>query len=274
MSWNKCLLAVFLVALLSSHANAALITASDNASNAPYGNGWQTGDNGGTGWGSAWTLSGPGDSNPSHGGFFVGSSVNNSGSDDGTTNGAAGDGDINTSGVAWGMYANNSQIVDAVRSFARPMQAGDTFSIDMDNGGVDDLNGTVGVGLQTSGGTDIIEVYFKQGTGFYQVEVNNGTPSVSTLSWGNEGLNIKIDLLAGNAYQVTLKNRANTSTTLSGTYTGTIDRLRLFNAFAGETGARDAYFNNLSVVPEPSSLAIAAVGAIFIGALFFRRKGF
>ena len=91
--------------VLAAHAAN---TGFDNASNPAYNaddanntndtnpanntNGWVTGDNGGTGFG-AWNLIGPGDSNPSHGGFFMGSSSGNAGGSSGN---------IDTAGRSWG----------------------------------------------------------------------------------------------------------------------------------------------------------------------------
>jgi len=114
-------------------------TGFDRADNSPYepGNSWTNGQNGGTGFG-AWTLNGPGDSDSSHGGFFMGSS---------TVNGAGSLG-IDTSGVSWGMYANSLQVVDAIRPLTGgSLLVGQTIRLSIDNGFVVDntSNGTAGV---------------------------------------------------------------------------------------------------------------------------------
>lgn len=67
--------------------------ASDGATSATYNDGWQTGDNGGTGYG-AWTLNAV----PGWSGHFIG------------------DSDIAVSSKSWGTWAKTSNTAEAIRS--------------------------------------------------------------------------------------------------------------------------------------------------------------
>src|SRR4051812_12190078 len=104
---KRTALSVVLAAIVtigSGMSASAALLATDNAADAVYNPNWDNGDNGGTGWGGGWTLS-TSNGNPSNAGHFMGSSTSNAdNSDNGNVGGVASDGDINTSGTAWGMY--------------------------------------------------------------------------------------------------------------------------------------------------------------------------
>src|SRR5262245_3088189 len=92
----------------------AAAIAIDTASDAAYGDGWQPGDNGGSGWGGGWTFRNQTNvilatTNGSRG-WFIGNSINNnSGGTD-----SNGDGDINTpTNKAFGVYSNATDQVYA-----------------------------------------------------------------------------------------------------------------------------------------------------------------
>src|ERR1044072_8956391 len=103
----------------------AAVTATDNASNAPYSDGWQSGDNGGTGWGGVWALTVSGTISQS--GHFVYDSTKNA---DGARAGPPpADGNTTTAGpAAWGMYANSGQSARAARPFSGALDVGQGFS--------------------------------------------------------------------------------------------------------------------------------------------------
>lgn len=100
----------------------ATVIAQDTASDAVYDDGWQTGDNGGFGFG-AWTIRTTTGGNDAFNGVFVGSSTGNG---DGDSNG---DGDINTSpgNRALGLYANSGNAAVAFRAFNTPLSLGTRF---------------------------------------------------------------------------------------------------------------------------------------------------
>jgi autotransporter-associated beta strand protein len=193
----------------------------------------------GTGWGTGnqWQLSGAG----GNGGFFIGDSANN---------GSGSSGNINTSGKAWGMYANGGNTVSAVRSFTGAgLAVGQTFQIDMDNGFIDN-GSTVGFGLQNSSGQNVWEFFFVGGGSSYTVNAGSVTPTPS-IPFTADGLRIALTLTAAGTYSVTITTPVGGS---SSTFTGsllspgggqTITQLRLFNANAGNGSANDAYFNGI-----------------------------
>src|SRR5262245_44841480 len=95
-----------LLTFVTSSALASLF-AHDDASQAAYIDGWQPGDNGGTGmWGGGWTFRNQSNTvltaTDNNRGWFVSNSVNN----DNVAGDTNGDGDINTTGSkAWGLYS-------------------------------------------------------------------------------------------------------------------------------------------------------------------------
>lgn len=261
----------FLIATLPVVTKAASV-ASDNASAATYDDGWQTGDNGGSGWGGPWqlSLSNPGDG--SQNGHFVG---------DSTTNGnpAGGPGiNSNPGNRAWALYANTDQTSSAVRPFSGALSVGDTFQIDMDNGSIQtpqDLfgDGTVGFALQNSSGENVWEFFFVGGGTNYTVNAGSVVGGLPTFT--NGGLHIEIGLTSSSAYQATITRLSdNTDFVVSGNLLNplagqAIDRLRLFNSNGGPGDEANLFFNNISI-PEPNSSMLLLVGAA--GISWLRRK--
>ena len=148
-------LAVSLLAImvLSGQVSAAVIAA-DDASDPAYGGGWVTGTDGGTGFGPWSTVTSP----TSFSGGFLSSS------------GGGGFDQIGTgpSNTAFGMYANSSNLAQAVRPFDLPLIAGDSLFVAMDNGNVDG-GGAVGLGLQNASGQNLLEFFFANSNPNYQV---------------------------------------------------------------------------------------------------------
>lgn len=228
----------------------------DNASNSAYNDGWQSGDNGGTGFG-AWTLSGG-----SNAGFFIGNSKNN-GDGDGNN-----DGDINTTGDnAWGLYANSGQTASAVRTFNSALSVGQTFTLRMDNGWIEG-GGTVGFGLQNASSDNRFEFFFIGGASKYQRNDNGGVQN-TTLDFTDGGLTIVFTLTGADAYSATVTAYYDDNTSASDTFSGTllnsgaIDRLRLFNYNAGSGSQRDAFFNSIAV-PEPALVSLLAISGMLL----------
>ena len=256
----------------------------DNASAHAYDDGWQNGDNGGYGWG-AWTLSGSG----THGHFIGTSTQNGNGSDDGTVGGVASDSDINTtlgpdpdqsgdpdpnstSARAWGMYANNGSVANAYRSFTGgALSVGQTVAIDFDNGYLDNSY-SVGVGLLNASGNTLWEVFFTGGQSNYRYQDGSGFNN-TTISYGDEGVALDFTLTSSSGYQMTLTRLDGTTQTITGSLISNADQaisqVRLFNAGAGSGTSKDAFFNSISIVPEPSAALLGSLGAL---ALLRRRR--
>jgi len=218
---------------------------SDNAGN--YGTAWS--GNGGSGFGT-WSFNTTGNSTQS--GTFLGdfnngdaSNINGNGDDNS-------DGDINTSGKAWGLYANSGFLSEAFRSFNTDMLVGDRFIIHMDNGFVEN-GSTVGMQLQRDDGTILFEVFFVGGQASYTIKEGSGN-EVSSIGFTDEGIIIQVDItgtaMGGDlSYSATLTNiNSAGSSTTTGSFgvTGQVGRLRVYNANAGSNSNNNLYFNSLS----------------------------
>ena len=122
----------------------------------------------------------------------------------------------------------------------------------------------------TSGGTPVVTVKFIGGDldGVYRYDDAGGTNQ----STGQAFLTPNTVLAP---FVVTLDSATTYSasyngTPWSGTYSGSIDGIRVFNDRAGD--GSDVYFNNLSVaVPEPSCIALAMLAGLCL--VTRRRQG-
>jgi hypothetical protein len=282
---KKTILLFASVACFTAVELQAANSAFDNASAWAYNDGWQTGDNGGFGW-AAWTLTTLG-----AGGHFVWDSTKNGdGLDNGIIGGVALDSDINTtigpipdlSGDpdpnttdprSWGMWANNGGSADAYRPFTGgPLSVGQTFSMDFDNGYID--SGTVGLGLQNAAGATLWEVYFVGGNPNYFNRDAAG--QVATIvPFGDEGLHVDFTLIGPTAYTMTLTRRDGVFQTINGNLILDADQnlaqVHAFNFNAGSGDDHNAYFNSMSVVPEPSTATLLGL-ALLAGAAWLRRR--
>lgn len=260
-TWKTAAALVFAamgIASLANRADAATL-AMDDASKSAYDNGsFDNGDNGGFGWGSAWTLS-----NSGSGGWFVGSSANNG--DGGATN-------INTGGRAWGLWANSGGLSQAYRNFDGALSIGQTFTLRMDNGWIDN-GGTVGFNLRTAGGERRFGLFFSGGSPNYKYADSAGDQSTS-VGFTDDGLTFSLTLTGTDTYTMTLTRLDGSgSQTISGTLAGTagggIGQVEIYNSNAGFNGDHDAYFNSIAT-PEPASLGVLVISAV--GVLSRRRR--
>jgi hypothetical protein len=269
---KKTLLA--LVATLSalSLAHAANI-ASDDQTQTAYDDGWTTGDNGGTGFG-AWTLTTTSGDGGQNGHFIASSTGNADGLDNGTVGGVASDGDIDTGGEAWGMYANSGQTAGAVRPLSGgSLSVGQTITLDFDNGYID--NGSVvGIGLQNSSGENVWEAFFVGGNSSYQFNQSGGVTNTA-VGYTDEGLSIAFTLTGASTYSATITTLGGASDTISGSLLSpaggsSVDQIRIFNFNAGSGGSANVYANSLQVIPEPTTMAMMGIG--LAGAFLARRR--
>ncbi len=245
--------------------------ASDNANDATYTgtSSWSTGQNGGSGFG-AWTLAS--DANGGSAGFFL------AGSGDTDLNGIA------TGTHAWGTFANGANFQDAVafRGFTGgSMLVGQTFSISMENGGVQ-TGGSAGFTLRTGNTTTTagdyntgsrFELFFLGGGSNYSIVDSTGVRDTG-IGFTDGGLTMSLTLTGTDTYSFSLSPVGGSTTTLTGTLAGTagagLDSFAMFNR---DAELANVYFNSvgLSAVPEPSTLSLLA-GPAILGALFFIRR--
>lgn len=225
------------------------LTASDSASDIAYNGGWTDGTNGGTGFG-VWDLTDNNNNPPTaEAGYFTGDST-------------AGAGDINTSGISFGVYANPAgAFATARRSFSSPLVLGDQFTFQI---ALNFDNGNKGFTLRTAADQQIFN--FNVGTG---AQINTAFTNNATLAqydYGGNDAVIEVSLfyfVGGLQYTVSRTSESGFQGALfTGTITGGFDAPSQFTFYNSGTDNSDAqnnlYFNTLGVsnVPEPSAYAL------------------
>ncbi len=234
---KKLALVLMAVTLAATGAFAAT-QASDNSSN--YGS-WTNGSNGGTGFG-AWTL------NDGDGSHYIG----------GTGLGPSTFGLFNTF---------TTTTTDAIRPFTGALTAGQTFSISLGFTSFASV-GSIGINLR-SGTTDVITLS-TNGSGDWMLNDGGSDFSAGAAATANTAYSFSLTYNGGSSYSFSLTGSAGGVNFSSGNAgISSIDNLRIFNFNQGP-GANFG-FDNLSIVPEPSSLALLA-GPALLGAWFFVRR--
>ncbi|MGA1124797.1 MAG: PEP-CTERM sorting domain-containing protein [Chthoniobacterales bacterium] len=261
---KKVLLSAITAAAFAVVSNAFALIASDNASN--YGGSWANGNNFGTGFGP-WSIA-----NNDGGGNFAGTFI-------GDSTPAAGD--INTSGVSFGLYANpGTAFVDADRNFSSALSIGDVFSFKF---GVNFDNGNKGFNLYTGGAGATQILNFNIGSG---AQVNAGAGLTLNAGagagydyGGASVLNLAFTYTDASTISYSISRsspQGNQGVLFSGTVTGTFnapDGFRFYNSGTDNGSAENnLYANSLSVVPEPSTYALLALSAVGLAGYAARRR--
>ena len=244
---KKMALVLVAMSLAATSAFAAL-PGTDNASN--YGGSWINGTNGGTaGTFNPWDLTNNNNGGANFAGYFLGDST-------------LGSGNINTGGVSFAVYANPAAaFADAIRSFGSTLSLGQTFKLDI---AVNFRNGNKGFSL-FDGATQI----FNLNVGADDYTINGSSIGAGYSSTAVFSLALTQTSLTTGTYSVFYSG---TSLFYNGGYTGLASGFKLYNS-GTDSGVNEnnLYFNNLAIVPEPSSLALIA-GPALLGAWFFVRR--
>lgn len=256
MKMKHSLAATALLAALSAGAHAASVGV-NNATAASLGDGWQDGDNTnvtGTPFGN-WSLV----SDTSAGGFagfFTGSST---GLDGGS--GA----DINTSGSSFGIFGNQGGTADAFLGLDSPLGVGQSLSFDL---AVNFRNGNKGVDIRD--GSDAVIFNFNIGGDDHVVSnAATGNGSTGNSYSANTAFHLTFTQTSAGGGSWTIDRSGGVSDSDSGTYTGVISSLKLYNVSNDGGDANNLYANSFTVVPEPSSAALLGMGGL---ALVLRRR--
>lgn len=187
---------------------------------------------------------------------------------------------MDTAGSSWGLYANSGTTSASIYTFASTLPVGGYVEIDLSLGSID-TGGTVGFGLQNSGGINRFEAYyiggnlsdsFKLNDAGGQEDITGPNTSFGNSSWANSQFQtIRFTLGASDTYTLSFDGVAvdNTSLTINAS---DISQIRIFNFNAGSGGPNNQFFNNLEAVPEPSTYALLALGAAGLGAHLIRRR--
>jgi hypothetical protein len=262
--------AVLVPLALASTATAAPIAA-DLASDAVYNDGWQGGDNGGFGFGP-WNLfqtSSTGDRN----GFFLGSS---------TGNGVTPSGGIDSAGRALGLYANQTAdqngldigYATAFRTFTNgEIGIGESLSLSMDNGNV----GFWQLGPSLVGfSLNRFSFFFAGGETTYKIGYGDPNASIALYDTGvpftDDGLGIVFTRTGADAFSLSVTPAGGSSVVISGVLPqtgGLLDSITLYNRTAGPGAISDLFFNDLQIIPEPTTLGVIGIASM----LTLRRRG-
>lgn len=227
---------------------AFALTASDNSGN--Y-SGTFIGLNQGTGF-SAWTGSATGG-----GGNYIGAS--------------------GLSSSSWAIYAGGAagNSYQATRPFSTAMSIGDIFTVQLGYTATVTSGGEIGINL-FSGGS--FRLGFKFIGGQTNWQLNDGGSNFATgltFAGGNPGATINFGFTrnAGNGYGLNITQGAESyidSNMTSASGSMSIDSVQFYSSAQG--GSQNVGFNNLSVVPEPSTYALLALTAAGFGAHVLRRR--
>lgn len=272
-------------AFLTSPRSFAAAPAFDSAGDPAYdlaGGGWTPGDNGGFGF-LPWIF--PAGSFGTFFHFTGSSTVNGDGLDDGLTfglpPGIPGDGDINVPSAdgpkSWGLLADPTaaaSLAEAVRPFAGPpLLPGETFSIDFDNGTVVP-GGAVGFGLLSAGVARFEFLIGATGGPYFVMDSAGFTPT--PVPYTTEGMSLAFTLVTVDTYTLTVTPKGaapivSPVLTLAGPLGGGLDAVRIFNFGSGAGGGpADAFYNSMSIIPEPTTIAL--VGLALVGFVALRRR--
>jgi len=236
----------------------ATIIASDNAGNTAYSDGFQTGDNGGSGF-TPWTLSSSGGTG-GFGGNFVGNPV------------PAGITNFGT--LAFGQFANpgsSGAFANADRGLAAPLNVGDKLSLQWAVNFDANSGGSKGFNLYSggTGGTQILNVNMA-GTAAITVDGTN-----TGFAYGTNPMTWSFEMTNASTMLVTATPRAAGGTSFSQSFAvaGPPDAFRFYASGLDGGDARQPYFNNFEVVapvPEPHA-AMLGIAALLPTCLMIRR---
>lgn len=237
----KLISAISLLALGSSYAaTPASYTASSNPSEDPDANGDTINV-----WSTVFTGSA---------GSFLGNSAGNAG---GTSGAGAGN-------PAWALFANSGDSAFANHTFAGgALTIGQTVSLAFDNGFID-TGGRVGINLLDSSDASLLSFFFLGGESFYQYTDSSGTTNTATGFTGDGGV-FSFTLGASNGYSAGFDAFSATDSVFAGTLASSdVAKIQVFNDDAGSGSDFDVYFNDLTVVPEPSTALLGAIGSLLL----------
>jgi hypothetical protein len=195
---------------------------------------WVDGSSGGTGFGR-WILRCGGNA-----GFFIGTSLDNSG----------GVGGIDTRGKSWGLFTHSKGYADAYRLFtAGPLAVSpQRFTFDFDNGAIELGGSSAGWGLQNATSNTLWEFYSAGGE-TYIMRDGNGEAN-SGIQFTTNGLHFEFRLTERSKYSVMISSGGMTNM-LAGKLIEDPDQrismLHLWSFNVGRGKDHDVYFNNLRI---------------------------
>lgn len=259
---KKIFLTTIAAAALAVGSNAYALIAGDDASNYTTAT-WTNGANLGTGFG-AWSLSSGGGTGGFGGNYITQTADNNTPANAGITG---------MSAQSFALYADptgSGAFANAERSFSSALSAGDVFSfqwsINYDSGS----SGNKGFNLYT-GAPGVGQI----------VNVNNAGTSAITFNgtdigfgYGTAAMTWTFTQVSSSSLSLTVNDRdgAGTFTTNLTGLSGSVSSFRFYASDMQAGNEAKPYFNNLSVVPEPSTYAMLAMSAAGLAGYVIRRR--
>jgi len=222
-----------------------------------YGSSWANGENLGFGF-QPWVLMQNNNGGPTYAGFFTGSS-----------------GNIDTSGWAWGMYANGtgSPYAIAYRGFNSGLTTTEVFKVQFQNTDID-AGGEMGFCLRSDDNTSFVDTsiitnagtrfafYFVGGQTDYYIWNGHGLTD-SGIAFTSTGLSLEFYLDPADTYEMIVKTADGsttlatfTSAPLAGASGAAIQTFAGFNVGSGSS--QNAFFNSLQIAPPAPVVSITS----------------
>jgi hypothetical protein len=189
------------------------------------------------------------------GGEITGNSADNGGGS------AAGAGN-----PAWGLWSTFTHTANASLDLAGgALDVGQTLSMDFDNGYLSSPFGYVRVTFESGGRWDAFQFDIEQGSTNYRITDGGGDRTSIPLTY--DGVHIEFTLGTLGTYAVSVNGELSAGTLDGAT---TFDRVLVTSGSNSTDPESYLYFNNVSVIPEPTSIGLLVLGLIGIAGFRFR----
>ena len=197
----------------------------DSAADPAYAANWNSGANGGIGFGP-WTL-----------------------------NGAEGGAGHFTALPGFGFWSHEGgHLAEALRPLDLPLSVGQTFSVRMKNGWIWEQGGSVGIALRNASGESLWQLYFNGGD-----STDTVTGHASDIGWTDAGIDVAFTLTAPNAYSVDVHPVGSAVRTYAGTIDGQIAE---FRAWSYNNGTEDEFNSNRDFFVDGLKITSVSAGGI------------
>jgi hypothetical protein len=174
-------------------------------------------------------------------------------------------------GNAWQLYSyqndgtGNGGSAFANTTFAGgPLTIGQTVSIGFEMRALDPTVGFAGMNLLNGSGNAITFYIYGGGPGnyFYTDAGTNGANAGPLTYQYQDPMVLNFTVTGAGTYSAIVSN-SNGTDSWTGTFSGSLVGMQMFDSKGGN--GSDVGFNNLSIVPEPNTIALVVSGLAFLG---------